>query len=224
MHHTRNRLRPLLLLIGALSLIGCTKNGTLVISNESSGILYLSIASIETTLDAGEEESRSWKMSSTILSKETKKVPVEGIGLYVFAFDEEYEITAGSTTREEIYADGGAIAIVNDHPTLSIVEAYLSPSSDATWGSNDLSSTITPGTSYFWTVSAGSWDVRIVDNLDAYYDIYGISVSLNNTQVLTFSAAERVEAAPGFAKRRPAQPVEIRVTVDRVQEFPPPYF
>ena len=171
-----------------------------------------------------EEESRSWKMSSTILSKETKKVPVEGIGLYVFAFDEEYEITAGSTTREEIYADGGAIAIVNDHPTLSIVEAYLSPSSDATWGSNDLSSTITPGTSYFWTVSAGSWDVRIVDNLDAYYDIYGISVSLNNTQVLTFSAAERVEAAPGFAKRRPAQPVEIRVTVDRVQEFPPPYF
>ncbi len=219
-----NRIRPLLLLFGAVSLMGCSKNGSLVISNESSGVLILSITGIDATLDPGEEESRSWKMSSTIFSKETKKVGVEGTGLYVFSFDEEYEITAGSTTRDNIHADGGAIVVENDHPTLSLVEAYLSPSSDSVWGNNDLTGTITPGSSRVWTVSPGSWDVLIVTNLGSAYAMYGIPVSLNASQVLTFSAAERTQVDLGFRKPGPPQAAGIKVTVDRVQEFPPPNF
>jgi hypothetical protein len=95
-------------------------------------------------------------------------------GYTLFAGVTGITVIEDSYSRLDIYPDGGCFWINNISGSFYITEVYLSPSSQSTWGDNDLAFDINPGESFAWTVSPDtSWDVKVVDNYDDEFTIMG---------------------------------------------------
>jgi hypothetical protein len=170
-------------LIGLLALlfiflIGCTQEGTLIIENDSiDGVWYeLNDGDIE-LLSSGESDTYTWELSNNISNEDTKEIVVYYGGGYWFFYNYyvEVEIQAGETETITIIGDAGEIEVWNDSSSFVIMYVYLSPSSDETWGEDDLGlNTIGSGGSVVWKAESGFWDVKLVDNWGDEF------ISLNN--------------------------------------------
>ena len=83
-----------------------------------------------------------------------------------FVFDEDYsvQIDADETYTLDVFPNCGEIVVANLSNAFTITEVYLSPSSDTSWGNDDLAGTIAAGYNVTWKAEAGYWDIKLVDD------------------------------------------------------------
>jgi len=170
----------LLLLLGTvLPLLACTTTpGELRVRNRSADDIWVSVANSEPHKISG------WSNWS-LFYKETAVLSVSFIGNYVFANGVEQTVRPGLISTVDVLPSGGAIAFAND-AELTIAEVYISPTGDLDWGPNDLAGVLESGRNTIWTVTAGTWDLKLVDSDFREYFCYGIAVTTNQTQSLSF--------------------------------------
>jgi len=156
--------------------------------NESEGILqlyndtaddvwYILNDGNEYTMISMDSDIWSWEL----LENEQTLVTIDYSGFHVFSDTELETVIGGYATDFYIEADGGAIEIFNNSLNFYITEVYLSPSSSADWGDDDLNGIIDPGESKFWTVVPGYWDIWIVDNWGDNFYNYDNYIPLDQT-------------------------------------------
>lgn len=169
----------LLLLALVLPVLACVAaEGELRIRNRSADEIWVSVANSEPRKISG------WSNWS-LFYKETAILSVSYIGNYVFADAVEQTVRPGLISTVDVLPSGGAIAFAND-AALAIAEVYISPTGDLDWGPNDLAGVLNPGQTTIWTVTEGTWDLKLVDADYREYYKYGIAVTANQTQSLNF--------------------------------------
>jgi hypothetical protein len=173
----------------ALLLAGCSATGTLVVQNGTSGDLIVKIEAVSSTVAANTSTSQSWDLQYFPLGiyEEDKTVTYSAEGIFTTPTgNKTAKVTAQKTTTVTVNADSGAISVQNTSTTYSIVGVYISPSTDTTWGLNDLTGTIGPGQTYYFRVdpnpSGVNYDVKLVDNYGYSWSI-GVSSSHVHPQV-----------------------------------------
>ncbi|NQV19465.1 MAG: hypothetical protein HQ534_13105 [Armatimonadetes bacterium] len=190
-----------LLVVLVLFLAGCSDDGTLKISDETSSVIWFSINDgAEITLDVGESYSKSWELSTSIFGNEEKDVDVAYTGMHVFYAEEEKTVEAGSTTKLRIFADGGAIGIWNSSAAFYIEEVYITTSDNPDWGINRIAAPIVPGETVFWTVTPGYWDVQIVDDYGDVFELLWNYIALDETTLFEYTGFDKVDKSPGGMK------------------------
>lgn len=149
----------------------------LKIYNETNALIWYQI-------DGGEEkyvesqalEIESWNSNESILNK-----TLAYSGYHVFSETEQLTIVENIVERFHIYADGGAIEIINNAIDEDIIAVYVSPSSDSLWGGNDLTGSIETDQAVTWTVTEGYWDLMVENENSQTYTIYESYISLDET-------------------------------------------
>ena len=75
-----------------------------------------------------------------------------------------------------------ATVIVQNNSSYTIDTVYISESSNSTWGSDLLTTTIPPGGSHtFGQLKPGTYDLRAEDTLGGYWQNYGITLAPDDT-------------------------------------------
>lgn len=207
----------LVLFAVALLISGCSDTGTLKIINWDAydGWFTINDGSL-TWLDAGYFWEKDYELSTSIFGEEEKKVSVEYGGEYVFTQSVNKTVKPGSETKVEFETDAGEIIIWNDSNSFYINEVYISPSSDPTWGFNDLIGTVGPNQWVSWYVQPGTWDIKVVDN---YGDEF---TSLNNLisieQTMTFYYDGFKKSGDAAAEKLANSKKYDTITKDKVQQ------
>ncbi len=129
------------------------------------------------------------------------QVEVSYNGLYIFAGTDTFNFFDGTTYDVIITPDGGAIYIVNGTSD-NITEVYIAPSSDTEWGPDYMSGTIGAGQEYAWTVQAGSWDVKIVDDAGFFAEIFDIQVTDNQSEYVDYSDKAKTRGTSSNLKNK----------------------
>ena len=168
-------------------MMSCTENGELKIINSTNGELLVKIQGAENTINSGEDFSREWELSNSIFSTEEKNITVESAGIFKFYFTDKYKVEPGKVTRVTVNADAGAIRISNYSTALNIVDVYISPSNEEYWGSDMLSSTVSPGYWVAFRVESGYWDVKVVDLYGTEYFVSDEYASIDQFADLNFN-------------------------------------
>jgi len=139
-------------------------------------------------LDGGSVNRLSANQSKEFVLGDTYglQVQVDYNGLYIFGGTETYDFFQATAYEVQVTADGGAIFIVNN-TTANITEVYIAPSSDTEWGPDYMTGSIGAGQEYAWTVEAGSWDVKLVDDEGFFAEIFDISVTDNQSEYVDYS-------------------------------------
>ncbi|MCD4829298.1 MAG: hypothetical protein K8R90_07745 [Candidatus Cloacimonetes bacterium] len=164
-----------------LLLTGCSEDGEISVTNGTQGWMNVTIdgdGPIELAPD--ETVSKSWSLATSIFGDDSQDIDLHYTGLFIFSGMRSYSIKAGYHKYVTLDADGGAIRVFNTSAAYTITEVYISPNSDTEWGDNDLSGDIGPGGSATWTVSPGIWDIRVVDNLNEEYTLFGLNIILGS--------------------------------------------
>ena len=184
----------LILIISVIYLFSsCSEDGKLTVINKSSEEINVTI---DGTLYSGlsyygKSKTKTW----SIAYGDEKNVPITATGDWLLNYSTEVTIAPGDDVLHEINSNCGKIQIINNHSSLSIWYVYLSVSTDDEWGEDDLGSDIiAPGETYAWYASSGyTWDVKVVDELDSTYEIYGTE-NLNPEETInyTFSASANI--------------------------------
>ena len=180
-----------LLFVLMLFIIGCTDDGILrITSNSSEDVWYQLNYGTTTWLSSGTSDSHSWNLSSSMFGEEDKNVTVTYGGGEWFWYD-TYEvdktIKPGKTSNVQIIGDCGEIEIVNNTSETSIWYVYISPSSSSDWG-NDLLGTLIlyPGYYMSWIATTGYWDIKFVDENGYDYTFMNELISPETTNTYTF--------------------------------------
>lgn len=152
----------LIVCIILLGLMACDTQTELKVKNSTSRSVWFSVdGSDDINLGSGSSWSKEYS--------DAKTLEIAYTGDNVFSGSSIVNVKAGKTTTFSIVADGGSITILNNSAK-TIYSVYLSPSTDADWGDDDLPGLIYPSEDFTWTVSAVSWDIKVVDtNGDDYY-------------------------------------------------------
>ncbi|MCK4312132.1 MAG: hypothetical protein KAW88_05295 [Candidatus Cloacimonetes bacterium] len=176
----------LLALMGII-LAGCSEDGTLRITNNSNYSAWFQLGSGGSTnnLNSGQVYEKDYTLSTSIFGDEDKKVTVYYGGDFVFSNQVNKTIRPGSTSKVNIYSDAGVIRLENE-TYYDIVEVYLSPCDDTSWGDNNLTGTIGYNEYVEWLVSPGCWDVKFYDEDGSYYIIWEIYIDIEDTYTITF--------------------------------------
>jgi len=181
-----------LVFILALFLAGCSDEGTLRIFNLDADYGWFTINDgLTEWLDAGDSYERSYDLSTSIFGDEAKTVTVDFGGEYVFTESVSKTIKPGSTTTVQFETNAGGIEIWNDSYSFYITEVYLSPSSESSWGYNDLSGEIGPGETVTWYVTPGYWDIKVVDNYDDEFIALDEYIELEVTSIFYYDGFKR---------------------------------
>ena len=116
---------------------------------------------------------------------DSRSVHVSYDGIYLFDGYTDIYIEPGDLEVLTLHSDGGAIQLVNNSP-FTIDHIYLATESASQWGSDDLNGQLAPGGSVLWTASPGNWDLKIVNNQDDEFFVYGIHVDMDETDSVLF--------------------------------------
>jgi|AntAceMinimDraft_4_1070372.scaffolds.fasta_scaffold21602_2 hypothetical protein len=189
----KNLIKLILIIAVTFLLISCGEDGKLTVINKSSEEIDVTIDGTDYyDLDYNEEsETVTWYIEFN----DNKKVPVTASGEWLLNYSEEVTVGPGDDVLHEVNSNCGKIAISNTHPTLSIWYVYLSVSTNDSWGDDQLGSDIIePDESYEWYASSGyTWDIKIVDERDSTYEIYGNEIlDPEETLSYTFSASANI--------------------------------
>lgn len=116
---------------------------------------------------------------------DSRTVRVSYSGIYLFDGYSDVYIEPGDLEVLNLYSDGGAIQLVNNSP-FTIDHIYLATESATQWGADDLQGSLAPGGSILWTCSPENWDIKIVNNQDDEFFVYGIHVDMDDTDTILF--------------------------------------
>ncbi|HRY84072.1 MAG TPA: hypothetical protein P5533_05515 [Candidatus Cloacimonadota bacterium] len=116
---------------------------------------------------------------------DSRSVHVSYSGIYLFDGYTDIYIEPGDLEILTLNSDGGAVQLVNNSP-FTIDHLYLATSSASQWGPDDLTGQLAPGGSILWTASPGNWDLKIVNNQDDEFFVYGIHVDMDETDTVLF--------------------------------------
>lgn len=132
--------------------------------NNTSGYVLITVPGMDDpiTIGAHSNYTQSWLMTGY-----NANTTFSCTGDFVFSETNDLTVHVNNTGTRTINATGAAIKVLNNS-SVTISSVYLSPHSDTTWGSDDLSGTIAPGEYVTWTVSAIDWDVKVVDSQANY--------------------------------------------------------
>lgn len=122
-------------------------------------------------------------------------------GLYIFEGTESYNFFNAATYEVAVSPDGGAIFVVNN-TTANITEVYISPANNADWGPDYMTGSIGAGQEYAWTVNAGLWDVKLVDDQGYQSIVNNISVSLNQSSYVDYSDKAKTRSTTTILKNK----------------------
>jgi hypothetical protein len=168
-----------------LVLTSCVEDGTLRVKNNTSAMIWFDVDSgVTNYLNAYSSWNRNYSSD--------RWVDIEYSGDHVFSSSAEVLVENGRTTSLEISATGGAISLLNNSG-ITIYSVYLSPSSSSSWGSDQLTGVLNPNQTTLWTVSAGSWDIRIKDIAGNNYYIYDRYINLDHTLSVSFTYSQKTE-------------------------------
>ncbi|HOH46435.1 MAG TPA: hypothetical protein PLX59_01230, partial [Candidatus Cloacimonadota bacterium] len=101
----------------------------------------------------------------------------------------------------------GAILLVNGS-NRTITNVYLSPSGDVSWGDDDLSGDIAPGASVSWTVTEGSWDIKVKNNLGQEYSVFNKQVLKDSTFTYIHEGRSERGAKTDYPEQAPGMKAE----------------
>jgi hypothetical protein len=204
-----------LVFLVTLFTLGCSDKGILRITNWSDYMAWYVLGSYEEWLDGGYSVEYDWDLSTSIFGDEEKEVNVEIGGEYIFTEFYSKTITPGSTSKIDIYTNAGEIIVWNESDDYTILEVYLSPSDDISWGSNDLMGTIEIGQWVSWYVTPGWWDLLVVDNCGEFI-IFDIYIGLGDTYIYYFDGLKSGEDTAQMKLENAKKYTEQ--TKDRVQQ------
>ncbi|MCF7858916.1 MAG: hypothetical protein K9N07_06265 [Candidatus Cloacimonetes bacterium] len=201
----------------AFFITGCTEDGVLRVHNRNADYgWYIIDSGLTMWLQPGEYDEKNYGLSKSIFGEEEKNVTVEYGGEYVFPMTVNKTIRPGSTTTLQFETNAGGIEIWNDSNSFYITEVYLSPSSETTWGANDLNGEIGPSEWQTWYVSPGYWDIQVVDNYDDVFIAMNEYITLETTSVFYYNGF-RKSKDPALEKLINSSNFSI-ITEDKVEQ------
>lgn len=166
------------LLAFSLVFFSCTTRGEIRVRNYSSTDI---VAEIDYSGDVIIAPSRS----HSEFFGDSRSVRVSYDGIYLFDGYSDIYIEPGDLEVLTLHSDGGAVQLVNNSP-FTIDRIYLATESATQWGADDLEGSLPPGGSVLWTASPGNWDLKIVNNQDDEFFVYGIHVDMDVTDTVLF--------------------------------------
>jgi len=213
------RVLIVLIVISALFISGCSDEGVLRLLNYSMQEIWYRIDSGSTNwLASNFQVEYSWDLSTSIFGEEDKKVTVQYGGDYWWWYDYETTRTVkpGKTVSINIKGDAGEIAIWNNSNIFYVEEVYLSPSSDPTWGEDDLIGDIWPGETVTWKVTTDWWDILVVDDWGDEFVSYDNYVDQEETLTFEYTGFKKSKNAVADKKANAATYTEL--TEDRCEQ------
>jgi hypothetical protein len=202
-----------------LLITGCSKEGILKLLNYSQEEIWYRIDyGYMEYLPSYTQISYSWDLASSIFGEDDKSVTVDYGGGYWWWYDytTTRKIKPGKTVSIEIKGDAGEIAIWNNSWSFYIEEVYLSPSSDPSWGLDDLIGDIWPGETVTWKVTTGYWDIKVVDDWGDVFTSYGNYVDQEETIEFEYTGFKKSSAPDSEKKANAANYTEL--TEDRCEQ------
>jgi hypothetical protein len=121
-----------LALVMLFAVTACVEEATLRIRNNSNGTVWFEI-------DDGELMSLGSNSNWSKTYSSDRYVKVDYTGDHVFTGTRYLDLELGKTVTLEVYADGGAIKILNNS-SVTIYSVFISPSSSSSWGVDQLGS------------------------------------------------------------------------------------
>jgi len=195
-----NKIPLLMVLVLALLMGACEEEGELRIRNRST-------TDVNVTLDY--ESSRIIRPSENYsrFYNSDQDVRVAYDGLYLFSGVQNRYVEMGTINVLTLVSDGGAILLVNGS-NRTITNVYLSPSGDVSWGDDDLSGDIAPGASVSWTVTEGSWDIKVKNNLGQEYSVFNKQVLKDSTFTYIHEGRSERGAKTDYPEQAPGMKTE----------------
>lgn len=197
-------MRKILMIAGLIALglflTACEEDGELRIRNRTNGLVQASVDNgDEVSIDAWSGWSRFYAEDAT--------VKVSFKGLYVYPDSTTRSIIKGLPTTVNVTPDAGALSIQNDS-TFVIIDVYISSHNDTDWGVSQLPDDLALGATQTWTLDAGTWDIKIVNDAGAPLYKMNQSVVINETlslNVQDFLPSAKAKRTGGLqhALRRP---------------------
>lgn len=209
----------LLIVLASLFITGCTDEGILRLLNYSRGEIWyrLNDGGLE-WLNSGYQVEYSWDLGTGLFGEEDKTVTVQYGGYYWWWDD--YEVTEkvkpGKTVEVNIKGDAGEIAIWNNSNIFYVEEVYLSPSSDPSWGDDDLDGDIWPGGTVTWKVTTGYWDILVVDDWGDEFVSYDNYIDQEETLTFEYTGFKKSTTAAADKKANALKYNEL--TEDRCEQ------
>ncbi len=184
-------MRKILILCLALVMLfvvtACVDEATIRVRNNTNGTVWFEI-------DDGELMSLSSSSNWSRTYSSDRYVKVDYTGDHVFTGTRYLDLQLGKTVTLDIYADGGAIKIVNNS-SVTIYSVFISPSSSSSWGVDQLGSELLyPNNTKLWTVSQNTWDIKVVDTYGESYYVWDKYVPMDTTVQLNFTDAKKGDA------------------------------
>lgn len=155
--------------------------GCITYTNSTNASLSLIFGGGSYTIPSNSSRTFTYSMPSTSVGQVTCVVS----GTYYFTGSVNCSIYRNTTTTKYLSANAGAINIAN-YSSYSISSVYLSPSSDPSWGTDDLTGYLYSGYNATWTTSAGLWDIRIESTNGYAYNYLNRQVVNDNTYSISF--------------------------------------
>jgi len=112
---------------------------------------------------------------------------IEYNGYTLFAGEINITVVEDDYSRLDIYPDAGCFRINNTSTSFVIEEVYLSPSTETTWGTNDLMFYIDPGEFYTWTCTSDmEWDLKVVDDWEDEFTFFNINMGTDDVYTYNY--------------------------------------
>ncbi|OQY37161.1 MAG: hypothetical protein B6226_05515 [Candidatus Cloacimonetes bacterium 4572_65] len=111
-------------------------------------------------------------------------------GLYVFETYMDLDYATNQAYHGDITPEGGALWVENS-TTDAITEVYISASDASDWGVDYVSGSIAEGETFAWTVEAGSWDIKIVDDSGESIEVYDVEITNNQSTTLEYTSSKK---------------------------------
>lgn len=191
----RRYLVIILLVLMGLVLAACDDDAELRIRNRTN-------ASVTAKVDEGEEFTiEAWSGWSRVYTQDTN-VTVNYEGLYVYPGFVTRAVTQGIPTTVNIYPDCGAVRLNNDGAP-AITEIYISRHDATDWGENLIASNMLAGSALTWSIKAGAWDFKVVN--EAGTSLYSMNQTITDNETLEllisqFATHTKKDKAPGGSK------------------------
>jgi len=138
---------------------------------------------------------------------------VEYNGYTLFSGEININVFEDDYSRLDIHPDAGCIWINNTSNSFDIEEVYLSPSTESTWGTNDLMFIIYPGEFYTWTcTSEMEWDLKVVDDWGDEFTFFNINMGTDDVYTYNYDGF-RAAKNPNADQDKIANSKNAQITV-----------